>query len=446
MSLKKENILLVDDNYDMLELLQRNLAALNFHTYKASSVVEALNILKYSPIDLLITDLQMPGINGMELVKYAGEHFPNMPTLVITGYPSVDGAIDAVKSGALDYLVKPFTNEELQQSVERSLRSRVRQNQEKASFSSKGNTTEEKTIYAGIVGQSKQIEKLIDIIERVKNNRATILIQGESGTGKELVARAIHYKGSFAGNPFIAVNCGAIPENLLEAELFGYVKGAFTGANENRDGFFQAASGGTIFLDEIGTAPQMVQTSLLRVLQEKEVRRVGSQTTQKVNLRVIAATNANLYEMVQKGTFRQDLFYRLNVVNIEIPPLRERPEDITPIAQTLLKKYSQEYNKPRIKIEEKAMEILVRHSWPGNVRELENIIQRIIIMSEEIVGVTDLPEYLKYPEPKENSLSKSLKEIEKEHILKVLAAVDNNKTKAAEILQIDRKTLRQKLN
>jgi len=442
MSLKKENILIVDDNYDMLEVLQRNLKAQNFHTYKASSVVEALNILKYSPIDLLITDLQMPGINGMELVKYAGEHFPDMPTLVITGFPSVDGAVDAVKSGAVDYLVKPFTNEELKRSVERSLQNRPRLKPEKPSLSSK---ISDKRVYAGIVGQSKQIEQLIDIIERVRNNRATILIQGESGTGKELVARAIHYKGSFAGNPFIAVNCGAIPENLLEAELFGYVKGAFTGANENRDGFFQAAQGGTIFLDEIGTAPQPVQTSLLRVLQEKEVRKVGSQTTQKVNLRVIAATNADLYEMVQKGTFREDLFYRLNVVNVEIPPLRERIEDIRPIAETLLKKYSLEYGKPKITIEEKAMEILVRHSWPGNVRELENIIQRSIIMSEETIRVGDLPDYLKYPEPRENSLTKSLKEVEKEHILKVLAAVDNNKTKAAEILQIDRKTLRQKL-
>lgn len=442
MPLKKENILIVDDNYDMIEVLQRNLTAQNFHTYKATSVVEAMNILKYSPVDLLITDLQMPGINGMELVKYVDEHFPGIPKLVITGFPSVDGAIEAVKSGALDYLVKPFTMEELRKAVEKSFQTHPKIKQAEKLFANK---PEEKTVYAGIVGQSKQITQLIDIIERVKNNRATILIQGESGTGKELVARAIHYKGSFAGNPFIPVNCGAIPENLLEAELFGYVKGAFTGANENRDGFFQAASGGTIFLDEIGTAPLAVQTSLLRVLQEKEVRRVGSQTTQKVNLRVIAATNSNLYEMVQKGTFREDLYYRLNVVNIEIPPLRERKKDIIPIAKTLLKKYSSEYQKPNIRIDDKALEILERHSWPGNVRELENIIQRSIIMSEDLISVSNLPSYLKYPEPREDQLSKSLKEVEKQHILNVLAQVDNNKTKAAEILQIDRKTLSQKL-
>ena len=442
MPLKKENILIVDDNYDMIEVLQRNLTAQNFHTYKATSVVEAMNILKFSPVDLLITDLQMPGINGMELVKYVDEHFPGIPKLVITGFPSVDGAVEAVKSGALDYLVKPFTMEELKKAVEKSF-----QTHPKIKHAEKplANKPDEKTVYAGIVGQSEQISQLIDIIERVKNNWATILIQGESGTGKELVARAIHYKGSFAGNPFIPVNCGAIPENLLEAELFGYVKGAFTGANENRDGFFQAASGGTIFLDEIGTAPLAVQTSLLRVLQEKEVRRVGSQTTQKVNLRVIAATNSNLYEMVQKGTFREDLYYRLNVVNIEIPPLRERKKDIIPIAKTLLKKYASEYQKPNIRIDDKALEILERHSWPGNVRELENIIQRSIIMSEDLITVSNLPGYLKYPEPREDQLSKSLKEVEKQHISNVLAQVDNNKTKAAEILQIDRKTLRQKL-
>lgn len=442
MPLKKENILIVDDNYDMLEVLQRNLKAQDFHTYKATSVIEAMNILKYSAIDLLITDLQMPGINGMELVKYVDEHFPNIPKLVITGFPSVDGAINAVKSGALDYLVKPFSNEELKRAVEKSLNNQITSSEKSKK---PGTSIQENNVYAGIVGQSKEIKQLIDIIERVKNNRATILIQGESGTGKELVARAIHYKGSFAGNPFIAVNCGAVPENLLESELFGYVKGAFTGANTTRNGFFQAAAGGTIFLDEIGAAPNSVQTRLLRVLQEKEVRRIGSQTTQKVNLRIIAATNANLYEMVQKGTFREDLFYRLNVVNIEMPPLRNRKKDILPITKNLLKKYGLEYNKPNINISEKAMDILMRHSWPGNVRELENIIQRIIIMSEDKINVADLPKYLKYPEPKEDELYKSLKDIERDHILKILAAVDNNKTKAAEILQIDRKTLREKL-
>lgn len=443
MRLKKENILIVDDNYDMLELIQRNLKALNFHTYKASSVTEAIDILKYSSIDLLITDLQMPGINGIELIKYVQEHFPMIPKLVITGFPSVDSAIDAVKSGAVDYLAKPFTNEELKKSVKNLVDSLDKSN---LAIEKNGNKTIGESLeYAGIVGQSQEIVHLVDLIERVKNNRATILIQGESGTGKELVARAIHYQGAFASNPFIAVNCGAIPENLLESELFGYVKGAFTGANETRNGFFQAAAGGTIFLDEIGTAPLSVQTRLLRVLQEKEVSMIGSQKTQKIELRIIAATNSDLYEMSQKGLFREDLYYRLNVVNIETPPLRNRKSDIILLINTFLKKYGIEYNKPQISISDEATKVLMRHSWPGNVRELENVIQRMIIMSGAVIDIKDIPEYLKYPMPSEKNELKSLKDIEKAYILKVLSAVDNNKTRAAEILQIDRKTLRQKI-
>lgn len=440
MALKKENILIVDDNYDMLEVLQRNMKEQDLHTYRAASVLEAMDILKHSTIDLLITDLQMPGINGMELVKYVNEHFPYIPVLVITGFPSVGGAIEAVRSGAMDYLVKPFTKDELKNAVQKSLL----QSQGKkpktnvAVIPAKGG-------YAGITGQSEQIQQLIDIIERVKNNRATILIQGESGTGKELVARAIHYKGSFAANPFITVNCGAIPETLLESELFGYVKGAFTGANETRDGYFHAANTGTIFLDEIGTAPAAVQTSLLRVLQEKEIRRVGAQKQEKIELRIIAATNSDLFQMVQNGSFRGDLYYRLNVVNIETPPLRERVADILPLAENFLLKYNREYNKAVTLISEKAQQVLLRYPWPGNVRELENTIQRAVIMSDASIEIENLPPNLKYPKPMGKEELGPLKHMEKEYINKVLLAVGNNKTKAAEILQIDRKTLNQKI-
>lgn len=439
MALQKENILIVDDDYDMLELLQRNLTNQHFHTYKAASVTEAVDILKLSHIDLLITDLQMPGINGLELIKYVDEHFPEIPKLVITGYPSLDGAVNAMRSGALDYLVKPFTQEELKTAVEKSL------------LSVPGKKASEKSAkpeaYAGMIGTSEAFEEMVDIIERVKNNRATILIQGESGTGKELVARAIHYKGAFAGNPFIAVNCGAIPENLLESELFGHVKGAFTGAGETRKGFFQAAAGGTIFLDEIGTAPANVQTSLLRVLQEKEVRMIGAQKAEKIQLRVIAATNSDLYRMTENGTFRKDLYYRLNVVNIHTPPLRERRADIPLLVENFIRKYGVEYQKPHTGISEKAMQLLLRHSWPGNIRELENVVQRAVILCEREIDVQHLPGEIKVPQPSASGddLLKPLKEVEKEHILKVLASVENNKTKASEILQIDRKTLRQKL-
>ena len=440
MRLKKENILIVDDNYDMLELLQRNLKAANYHTYKASSVTEAIDVLKYSPIDLLITDLQMPGINGMELIKFADEHYPSVPKLVVTGYPSVESALTAVKSGALEYLIKPFTSDELKKAVDGAFKN-------SASTAKKTNPLPEteNNSYAGMSGNSKAFKNLIDVIERVKNNKATVLIQGESGTGKELIAKAIHYKGAFASGPFVAVNCGGIPENLMESELFGYVKGAFTGANETKKGLFQAANGGTIFLDEIGTAPLAVQARLLRVLQEKEVSMIGSHKPEKIDLRIISATNSALNEMVSRGSFREDLYYRLNVVNIETTPLRERTADISAIVQTFLKKYGSEYGKPDTVISEKALEILLRYSWPGNVRELENIIQRLIILSDGSIDVSDIPDNLKYQQPKDTEMLASLKDAEKSHILKVLNAVENNKTKAAEILQIDRKTLRQKL-
>lgn len=440
MKLKKENILIVDDNYDMLELLQRNLKSFNFHVYKASSVSEAIEVLKSTAIDLLITDLQMPEINGIELVKYASEHFSSLPKLVITGYPSVDTAINAVKSGALDYLVKPFTSEELKNAIQNCLKNDLTSN----TLTRYKNTSKE-TLYAGIVGDSEEHQKLIDIIERVKDNRVTVLIEGESGTGKELVARAIHYNGRFASQPFITVNCGGIPETLLESELFGYVKGAFTGANETKNGLFHAANGGTIFLDEIGNASLTVQSRLLRVLQEKEITMVGSQKPQKIEVRIISATNSNLYKMIKSGSFREDLYYRLNVVSIETKPLRDRKSDIFPLINTFIKKYEKEYGRSNITITPKALAVLTRHDWPGNVRELENIIQRLIVMCDNEIDVDLLPKALKYRQPSVGFSLQPLYAIEKAYILKVLAAVNNNKTKAAEILQIDRKTLRQKL-
>lgn len=440
MKLRKENILIVDDNYDMLELLQRHLKSFNFHAYKASSVVEAIEVLKTTPIDLLITDLQMPEINGIELIKYTSEHFPSIPKLVITGFPSVDTAINAVKSGALDYLIKPFTGEELKKAIQNCLKNDVLKPNQPIE---RKNLKE--TFYSGIVGSSEEHYKLIDVIERVKDNRVTVLIEGESGTGKELIARAIHYNGRFASQPFITVNCGGIPESLLESELFGYVKGAFTGANETKKGLFHAAEGGTIFLDEIGNASLAVQSRLLRVLQEKEITMVGSQKPQKIEVRIISATNSNLHEMMKNGTFREDLYYRLNIVSIESIPLRNRKADLLPLINYFIKKYEKEYGKSNITITPKAIAILTRHDWPGNVRELENIIQRLIVLCDNIIDVDLIPNQLKYKQPSESFHLKPLHEIEKAYILKVLSAVHNNKTKAAEILQIDRKTLRQKL-
>ena len=440
MQLKKENILIVDDDLNILELLQRHLQSCEYHVYKAISVKEAVAILRDTKINLLITDLKMPQVDGFELIKFTTEHYPKIPILVVTGYPSVQDSLTAIKSGVVDYLTKPFTKDELMTAVNKSFHSEKKRESSQA----KENLLKENS-YGEIIGNSEKINDVIQIIERVKNNKATIFIKGESGTGKELVARAIHYQGKFSRAPFVAVNCGGIPENLLEAELFGYTKGAFTGADKNRDGFFQAANGGTIFLDEIGNAPKSVQARLLRVLQEKEVVKVGSQKAEKIDVRIVAATNNNLKEMIHNNTFREDLYYRLTVVEIEVAPLRERKEDIPLLIDKFLYKYGIEYKDRFVKITPEATAILLRYDWPGNIRELENIIQRAVIMCDKTIEVEHLPNFLKFNIEFAEDDFVSLKEMEKRYIQKVLNATNNNKTKAADILGITRKTLRQKI-
>lgn len=432
--------MLVDDDIQILELLQRHLKAMDYHTYKAASVKEALFILKDTQIDLLITDINMPEVNGIQLVKYTAEHYPNMPKLVITGFPSVEDAMSVIKSGATDYLTKPFTKSELEMAVTKCLAGR-------APRASQKSTSVRTTVhgYTDMIGESPAFQEVMEIIDRVKDNRATVLVRGESGTGKELVARAIHYSGKFARAPFIAVNCGAIPENLMEAELFGYTKGAFTGATENRNGFLQAANKGTIFLDEIGNAPLSVQSKLLRVLQEKEVIKVGSQKPEKLEVRVIAATNSDMEEGIAKKTFREDLYYRLTVVSITVPPLRDRVADIPLLVGKFLERYGREYKDRFVRIAPEALAVLQRYTWPGNVRELENVVQRAVIMSDGEVTLQHIPEALKYKIQFPEKGFKSLREKEKEYIQEVLSSVDGNKTNAAKILGIDRKTLRKKL-
>ncbi|WP_299246965.1 sigma-54 dependent transcriptional regulator [uncultured Lacinutrix sp.] len=441
MQLRKENILIVDDDVNILELLQRHLQSWNYHVFKAISVKEAVTILRDTSIDLLITDLKMPEVDGSELIKFVSEHYPKLPKLVVTGYPSVQDSLAAIKSGVVDYLTKPFTKDELKSALDNSLNS-----SEKKGVESKKIPVDKNKSYGEIIGNSEKINNVIQVIERVKDNKATIFIKGESGTGKELVARAIHYQGKFSRAPFIAVNCGAIPENLLEAELFGYLKGAFTGAESNREGLFQAANGGTIFLDEIGNASLTVQSRLLRVLQEKEVVKVGATKAEKIDVRIIAATNSNLREMIAKQTFREDLFYRLTVVEIEIAPLRERKDDISLLVDKFLFKYGVEYKDRYIKITPETLTVLERYNWPGNIRELENVIQRAVIMCDKVIDVEHLPEHLKYALNFTEGDLLPLKTIEKQYIEKVLRATGNNKTKAAEILGIDRKTIRQKLS
>jgi len=439
-SSKRESILVVDDSPDTLEVLQRNLASKGYQVFTALGAAGAITILESKPMDLVITDLKMPEVNGLSLVRHIQENFGDTEVMMITGYPSIEGAVEAVKSGAEEYLAKPFTEEELFSAVKRALdKLQVRRAAQKQ-------TRKLPSIRDGLIGESKAMRKVLDAIDKAASSSATILITGESGTGKELVARAIHYNGPRASAPFVPINCGGIPETLLESELFGYVKGAFTGATESRAGFFQTAEGGTIFLDEISETSLSMQVKLLRVLQDKEVFMVGERQPQKVNVRIIAATNKDLLSLIKKGVFREDLYYRLNVIAIDIPPLREREEDILLLVRHFGIRFSKEFGKTTPRFSENALQVLRSYYWPGNARELENIIQRLVIMSEgDVVDVPDLPSLMRFSALRGIGPTRTLAAVEAEYILSVLASVDNNKTKAAEILGIDRKTLREKL-
>ena len=437
---KREHILVVDDAPETLEVLQRNLTSRGYRVYTASGVEEALRILDAEPIDLVITDYKMPRVSGMDLVRHVRENLKDAEVMMITGYASISGAVEAVKYGAEDYLAKPFTDEELFEAVKRALDKLY------ARRATQTRSDKDTSESYGILGESKAIKEVLDAIGKAAATPATVLITGESGTGKELVARAIHYSSTRASAPFVPVNCGGIPEGLLESELFGHVKGAFTGATETRAGFFQTADGGTIFLDEISETSLAMQVKLLRVLQDKEVCMVGDNRSRKVNVRIIAATNKDLQDLIKKELFRQDLFFRLSVITITVPPLRMRGNDILILAYHFVSKFGQESGKLDFRFSDDALNALKRYEWPGNVRELENVIQRSIVMTDgDIVKASDLPSLMRFSAPRQAGLHRTLAEVEKEHIRNVLASVDGNKTHAAKILGVDRKTLREKL-
>jgi DNA-binding NtrC family response regulator len=436
----KERILVVDDAPNTLEVIERNLAAEGYHVYTAPGVAEAIGILESTPVDLVITDLKMPKISGLDLIRHVRENFKEIEVMMITGYATIEGAVEAVKSGAEEYLSKPFTDEELLSAVEKACdKLRIRR-------ACLNKPSLELKLSHDLIGESDAMCRVYDAIQKAATTPATVLISGESGTGKELVARAIHYNSERASSPFVPVNCGGIPEGLLESELFGHVKGSFTGATVTRAGFFQTADGGTIFLDEISETSLAMQVKLLRVLQDKEVYMVGASKSRKVNVRIVAASNKDLYKQIDKGTFREDLFFRLNVINIHIPPLRERREDIPLLTDYFSRKFAREMGKQTPKFSENALGVLRNYYWPGNVRELENVIQRIVVMCEgDLVEVPDLPSLMRFSALREKGLSRTLAEVELEYIRNVLANVGGNKTKAAQILGIDRKTLREKL-
>jgi two-component system response regulator HydG len=437
---ERERILVVDDSPETLEMLERYLRSEGYEVLTAPSVAEAINILDDTLADLVITDYKMPKNSGMDLIRYVRENLKNTEVMMITGYATVEGAVDAIKSGAEEYLTKPFTDEELYTAVRGALdKLRLR-------MASQDRLPQSLKSKYGILAESESMNQVFDAITKAASTSATILITGQSGTGKELVARAIHYNSKRASAPFVPVNCGGIPETLLESELFGYVKGAFTGAMETRAGFFQTADGGTIFLDEVSETSLAMQVKLLRVLQEKEICMVGSTQPRKVNLRILAATNKDLLALVNKGSFREDLYYRLNVIEIAIPPLLERGDDVILLASHFARKFSKELEKPEPQFSDRALEILRNFAWPGNVRELENLIRRLVVMTDsDIIDVPDLPDLMRYAGVRENGLRRTLAEVETSHIRGVLASEGGNKTRAAEILGIDRKTLREKM-
>lgn len=435
-----KKILVVDDSADTRELLKRNLDTGSFKVFLASNVPEAVGVLDEMDVDVVITDYKMPGMNGMKLVRHIRQNFKKVGIIMITGYATIDGAVEAVKSGAAEYITKPFTTKELFTAIDKAF-------EKVNAVKSPDPATLEKSVKTyGLIGMSKPMLRVYDTIKKASRNAATVLISGESGTGKELVARAIHYNSNRSSAHFVPVNCGGVPEGLLESELFGYVKGAFTGASDSRKGFFETAENGTIFLDEISEAPLAMQVKLLRVLQSREICMVGGRKSRRVDIRIIAATNKDIMGLVKKGNFREDLFFRLNIINVTLPPLRERGDDIFLLMEHFINEYARKMNVEEPNFTDRALEAIKHYSWPGNVRELENNVQRTVVMNAgEEIDVTDLPEYMRYSIPSGGNSASTLEEVEAVHIKRVLEANNNNRSKSARILDIDRKTLIRKI-
>ncbi len=437
---RKERILVVDDSKDMREVTARSLTQAGYAVAPVPGVAEAIRALGAGPVDLVITDVRMPKASGMDLLRHVRESSRDTDVIIITGYATVPGAVEAMSKGAVQYLAKPFTDTELLEAVRRAL---ARQRMMRRANAPAEPPSEERW---GLIGESPAMLRVYRAIEKAARGSATVLISGESGTGKELAARAIHYSSARRTGPFVPVNCGGIPDPLLASELFGHRRGAFTGAIESRPGFFHAAEGGSLFLDEIAELAPPLQSALLRALQDKEVTSVGSREPRKINVRIIAATNRNLEELVDRGGFRRDLYYRVHVIPIELPPLRDREDDILLLAREFTRRAAEDLGKPPPRYTGRAIQMLRAYPWPGNVRELENMVQRLVLMSDrDIIDAPDLPALLRRSAPRAEAAGRTLADVEADYIREVLDRVRGNKSRAAEILGIDRKTLRQKL-
>jgi two-component system response regulator AtoC len=445
------HLLFIDDEATLRGLMAERLAERGFEVVEAESGERALELLDQFAFDIVITDLRLPGIDGSRVIAAARERYPGIVAIVITGFGTVKDAVDAIKRGASDFIAKPFQFDELMHVLQKAMEQR-RLSSENAYLRSQ---LEDRHQFGNILGHSRPMQKLFHLLETVARSNSTILITGETGTGKEVVARAIHHNSARKASRFVALNCSAIPETLLEAELFGHVRGAFTGAVGARQGRFEQAHKGTLFLDEVGTMSTALQMKLLRALQEREFERVGDSQTIKVDVRVIAATNSELAKMVAEGTFREDLYYRLHVIPIQLPPLRERRDDIPVLVKHFLEKFAPG---TAMQVSQGAMRALMAYQWPGNVRQLENAMERAVALSagRREIAITDLPaEMQEAPETTETpfvdfpdtglDMPAYLATIERDLIQRSLERTGGNRNKAAELLRIKRTTLVEKL-
>ena len=448
----KPRILVVDDEESIREFLEIMLKKEGYDVTLAEDGAKAKDILAKKSFDMVISDLQMPNMTGLELLKHVTGTYPDLVFMMITAFGTTESAVEAMKMGAYDYLTKPFKIDEVRINITNALRSK---NLEVENRSLKKELTKEYS-FQNVIGNSEAMHRIFDLVRRVSQAPSNILITGESGTGKEVVAKAIHYNGPLKDKAFITVNCGAIPENLMESEMFGHKKGSFTSAHADKPGLFEAADGGTLFLDEVGELPLNIQVKMLRAIQERMVRRVGANDDVKVDVRIIAATNRDLEDMVKAGTFRQDLYYRLNVINIKTPALRERKDDIPLLANFFMKKYNDRLGKTVQGISLEAMEVLKKYDYPGNVRELENIIERTIaleggatILPESLPPIVNTPTGRKMASSQEIEigndgvdLDKVLGQIEKELLIKAIHTAGGVKKKAAKLLHITFRSMR----
>ncbi len=440
-------ILVVDDEKNIRQGLGQALSGEGYNIFLSENGVEALKIISRENIDIVITDLKMPEMTGEELLKKITRDYRNIPVIILTGHGTIENAVQTMRDGAYDFITKPLNLDHLFLIVKRALKNRELVLSNKALQEEVEKIKNEKL---NVVGKSTAMKKVLDTVKQIASTRASVLVTGESGVGKEVVADVIHNISDRKDRPFIKVHCAALSESLLESELFGHEKGSFTGALARKRGRFELANTGTIFLDEIGEINQSIQIKLLRVLQERTFERVGGEETISVDVRIISATNKDLEKEVEKGNFREDLFYRLNVVKLDIPPLRERKEDIPLLVASFLKEFSKENNKEIAGIDQKAQAALYNYDWKGNIRELRNCIESAVVMSKEnILGYDDLPVSVKTEGSADTIRLKTgltLEEVEKIVIQSTLSSLNGNKSRTAEVLGIGRKTLHRKLN